>query len=640
MISKQVFSNPTVSLEELFPNCTQALLEPFKSLMDAEIKEQIHYEFEIAEKKHHKVSPILRLARPEDASEIIQIYKELYDATYPYKEMEDEDEVRKMIEDPNIQWVVYQDPNYNIAGCITFVLDLTNKRGYIRGFMLKKKYQGYIDITKAMIGSMLAMLHKYKDTIYTWYVENRTAHAKSQYSMWVCGIAPIGIYPNKDIFLGKVESDLMQILYDERALKKYRCTTTPSLISPINSCFQYSSERHNLGSYIKSDPVINLNKMKLKKLRKKLVKNVICDKFGYETITLSLKDSTSFFKFLYTPQVHNFEKTKYQVENLEELYIFTQAFLQCKDELDVRYCELFVSAYVPEHQQIFYDAGFRPRGYIPSWEYCENNDCFKDAILFSIFEGKMNKDIQLIKQGQELVQIIGLAQFSDVGSCIEVMETQTQDHEPIVEIMDTVSSIKSQKIVKHSIIGAMWAYLSLVFLSVLVATGFGYNIVTNTISDLGNSKSTPFPFIFDIACIIAGVITIPYNIFLHSASKSLTNSKAIHFTSRCGFLSGIIGGIGYLFLGVFSSDRSGPNGMLHGLCAMSAFTGFVFSILFFSLQFIFHAQKILKIFGICGVVTPMVILLLNFIQLTPLLEWVLLLSILLHIVPLNHWSVT
>lgn len=633
------FSNPIVSLEELFPNCTQALLKPFKNVMDSELKEQVHFDFEIAEKKQHKINPILRMARPEDAQEIIGIYKELYDGTYPYKEMEDEAEVRKMIDDPNVQWVIYQDPKYNIAGCITFVLDFTNKRGYIRGFMLKKKFQGHIDITRAMVGSMLAMLHKYKDSIYTWYVENRTAHAKSQYSMWVCGIAPIGIYPNKDIFMGKVESDLMQILYDERALKKHRCTTTPHLISPIDVCFQYSSNRYNLGSYTRNDPKITLNKLILNRLRKKLEKKVVADRFGYEEITLSLKGTDSFFTFLYTPQVQNFEKTKYHVESLEELYVFTQAFLQCKEELNVRYCELFVSAYSPEHQQVFFDAGFRPRGYVPSWEYCKDNDCFKDAILFSLFEGEMNKDIQLIEQGKELAQIIGLAQFSEAGKCIEVKNPKPDNLESVIEIMNTVSCLKSHKVVKHSILGAMWTYLSLVILSVIIATGFGYSMISNTISDLGNSGSTPFPFLFDVACIIAGIITIPYNLFLHSTSKSLTKSKIIHFTSRCGLLSGIIGGVGYLFMGVFSSDRSGPNGMLHGLCAMSAFSGFVFSILFFSIRFIFSPQKRAKLFGVCGVVIPFVILVLNLIQLTPLLEWMLLLSILFHIVPLNHWSV-
>ncbi|MFX1428297.1 MAG: GNAT family N-acetyltransferase, partial [Promethearchaeota archaeon] len=219
MLSNQLFTEHVVSLNELFPNFTQQFLEPFKNLKNPELSHEMLLDFEIIERgNRHKISPILRVAKPEDAKEITEIYKELYDGTYPYKEMEDVEEVRRLIQNPNIQWIIYQDPNYNIAGCITFVLDFGNKRGYIRGFMLKKKYQGYIDITKAMIGSMLGMIHKYKHKIYVWYVENRTAHSKSQYSMWVCGIAPIGFYPNKDIFLGKVESDLMQILYDERAL--------------------------------------------------------------------------------------------------------------------------------------------------------------------------------------------------------------------------------------------------------------------------------------------------------------------------------------------------------------------------------------------------------------------------------------
>lgn len=131
-------------------------------MIEPDIDSGIHLNFEIDDRRHkNKINPILRLARPEDAKDIIEIYKELYNGTYPYKEMEDEAEVRKMIEDPSVQWIIYQDPSFTIAGCITFVLDFENKRGYIRGFMLKKEYQGYLDITKAMIGSMIGMLHRY-----------------------------------------------------------------------------------------------------------------------------------------------------------------------------------------------------------------------------------------------------------------------------------------------------------------------------------------------------------------------------------------------------------------------------------------------------------------------------------------------
>jgi len=193
--------------------------------------------------------------------------------------------------------------------------------------------------------------------------------------------------------------------------------------------------------------------------------------------------------------------------------------------------------------------------------------------------------------------------------------------------------------VKHSILGAMWTYLSLVVLSVILASEFGYSIISHTISDLGNSGITPFPFVFDMACILAGIITIPYNLFLHKTSRTSPSSRLIHITSRCGLFSGIIGGIGYLFLGVFSSDRGGPNGLLHGLFAFLSFSGFVFSIFFFSIQFTTSKHPIVKIFGVCGGVIPIVMLVVNVIQLTPLLEWMLLVSIWIHIFPLNHWSV-
>ena len=257
-------------------------------------------------------------------------------------------------------------------------------------------------------------------------------------------------------------------------------------------------------------------------------------------------------------------------------------------------------------------------------------------VLFSIFDGEIDKDIQLIEQGKELVQNIGLAQFSKAREYLYVNNREPEIQESNLEIISSVSALRSRKAIKHSILGAMWTYFSLVVLSLMVASRFGYNILANTISDLGSSNITPFPFIFDIACIIAGIITIPYNLFLHHRSKISSSKRVVHITSYCGVIWGIIGGLGYLFLGVFSSDRGGPNGMLHGLCAFLSFLGFVLSIFFFSVQFVYRKGGISKIFGVCGLLIPIIV---NLIQLTPLLEWVLLLSIWFHIVPLNHWSV-
>jgi len=641
MLSKQLCSENVVSLRELFPNFTHEFLEPFKNVVDTEIRKEMHLDFEISEREHqHKISPILRLARPEDAKEITEIYKDLYNGTYPYKEMEDEREVRKLIEDPQVQWIIFQDPSYHIAGCITFVLNFENKRGYIRGFMLKKEYQGYIDITKAMIGSMLGMIQKFQNKIYNWYVENRTAHARSQYSMWVCGIAPVAFYPNKDVFFGKVESDLMQILYDERSLNTLRDQECPKIIPDVESCFQYSSKRYNLGTCIIEAPEIHLEPSKLRTVRKNIHKHISKDKFGYETITFTLKNSESYFQFIYTPQVQNFEKTSYKVKSLEELHVFVDEFIKCRRELAVRYCEVFVSAYKPEHQQIFYNAGLSSKGYIPSWKY--SNGVFKDQILFSIFDGTITQDIQLIHDGQELLQSLNLPYRYKYNEATDNFFLPPRER--IIHRISTLSALKLKRFFKMTLLVLMIAYLSLLFISLLVALEYDFNIITHTISDLGNSLSTPIPFLFDWACVIAGIITIPYNFFIRKSviykpAGSSLKAKILHSSSFIGISCGIIGGFGYICVGVFSLERAGPNGTFHGVCAVLAFFGFVFSILCFCLHAVLRHAYITKGFGICGVIIPSVLFMLNFIFNIPLLEWLLLFSILIHICPLNYWAV-
>jgi hypothetical protein len=420
MLSKQLFLEKSVSLSDLFPNFTHEFLEPFKDLATTEIKHEMHLDFEIVERKHHnKISPILQLAKPEDAEEITEIYKSLYEGTYPYKEMEDADEVRAMIESPTCEWVLFKDKSGTNVGCFTFVLDIVDKKGYIRGLMVKKEFQGKVDVIKAAIGSYIGMYSKYRDRIFRWYCENRTAHAKSQYALSIGGIKPIAFYPNKDIFNHKIESDIMHICYDERALREYRSSVIPKVIPQVKSCFNYSNMRYNIGSCHIESPKICLNKAKVRKLQNYFQKNVERDKFGYENITYSFENSRSYFEFLYTPTVQNFEKTKYKVKNLEELYVFIQEFLRCKNKLNVRYCEIFLSAYKPSHQQIFFEAGFIPQGYIPSWKWSSKSNTFKDSILFSKFDGKICENIKLIEQGQKLVQSLGLMKFSEAGKCIE-----------------------------------------------------------------------------------------------------------------------------------------------------------------------------------------------------------------------------
>ena len=153
-------------------------------------------------------------------------------------------------------------------------------------------------------------------------------------------------------------------------------------------------------------PDIKLNSSNISFIKKKIITEVIRDKYGYEEVKISIKGSDSYIKFLYTPTVKNFEKTTYEITNLEELFILVQEFKNYAKKLNIRYFEVFVSAYEPEHQKIFLDSKLCPRGYVPSWKYNQEKEIFEDYILFNYFEGEIDGNIQLIPEGEELLRCL------------------------------------------------------------------------------------------------------------------------------------------------------------------------------------------------------------------------------------------
>jgi len=320
--------------------------------------------------------------------------------------MEDESEICKMIKNSDVEWIVFKNKEEEIIGCFTFILNFEDKMGYLRGLNVKKKFLGKIDVLKAAMGSFLAMYSTYEDYIYRWYGESRTAHTKSQYALGAGGFKPIAFYPNKDVFYNKIESDILLICYDERALRQYRCNSIPKIIPAVYDCFLYSDKKYNLGSVQVKTPNIKLDPIKVKKIQNETIRKLIKDEFGYIEVKFFIKNSDSYFEFLYTPLVNNFEKVKFKVKNLEELFVFVKELKKCAKEFGVRYYEVYISAYKPKHQKIFYDAGLSPRGYIPSWKYDNLNDCFEDFILFNYYEGEIDKGIRLLEEGKELLNYL------------------------------------------------------------------------------------------------------------------------------------------------------------------------------------------------------------------------------------------
>lgn len=205
------------------------------------------------------------------------------------------------------------------------------------------------------------------------------------------------------------------------------------------------------------------------------------------------------------------------------------------------------------------------------------------------------------------------------------------------------------KLVKISTIAVIFTYIPLLIIGVIVAYMFGgtrigpgeYYIWTNWISDLGGSPFTPAPYLYDIACILAGILTLPMTFYMENLLVPLPEkpedyNKITRLRYRLGsyaFLFGIIGNLSYIGVGIFSEDRNYFG--LHGITSGGAFGGFTLSALFMGLIIVLYDVKIPKWIGIYGIFGPLTTFILFGIIGGPLWEWLLLFSILAWIIPLS-----
>ncbi len=191
------------------------------------------------------------------------------------------------------------------------------------------------------------------------------------------------------------------------------------------------------------------------------------------------------------------------------------------------------------------------------------------------------------------------------------------------------------KLVKTILLSGYFIYIVLLIGNVIIAYFFGYNILTNFISELGSAVVVPFPLFYDIISIFGGVITIFSNFYI--IKKFSSNLSFISgFFLRIGFLSGIIGAIGYVFLGIFSLDRAGPGELYHILAMGFSFAGYLTSIFFYSLHFFLTKDTVLKRVGVYGVTFPIIAVIVFGIIIIPITVWILLFSILSFLFLFNY----
>jgi len=366
------------------------------------------YNFENSNKKG-KIIPSLKFATEDDAEEITKVFKEVYENTYPYKQMENVSDIQNMIRSPNYYWIIFTIKPDIVVGCQGIRLDFENKIGNIFGFAFKKKFQQKVEISTASIASVVAPMHQFRNQILFWFAEVRSSFSSVQYIAKLTGLYPIGFLPNKDIFFNQVESEILFITYSQKILNGLRSSQKPQLITPAIFCYFYAFQKYDLGL-----PVIlndnnfeaELDSDKLENNRKLLLRRTERDKYGNELIKISIMGTSNYLQFLHYSNIQIVEKVDYNVSSLEALYVFIEEIKSIIRELKLRYMEVFLSAYDSTHQMLFYNAGFKPTGYVPAFKYNKDYNLYEDQLLFVYRENPLNKNTHLIRETEDFLKSI------------------------------------------------------------------------------------------------------------------------------------------------------------------------------------------------------------------------------------------
>ncbi len=357
--------------------------------------------------KEQKLTPTVQFAKLEEAQSISEIFQQVYQNTYPYKELENAQEIRKMIEDPNYHWIVFKINKTEVIGCAGIKFNASIKSVYLHGFTIKKEFQGLSSLPKLLMAAWIALLKKYEKRALMYFGEARSAHSKSQSLSDYIGLKPIAFFPKKDIFFNRDESEFLLILYDEDTITKYRRKEIPKIIPRVLTCYYYARERYQLEfPEIFDHLTLNFDDKIIQTIKQNLTYQEEKDNLGNSVITISINNSDAYVSFLHQPQVRIFEKINYNVSNKEQLFVFIEEVKQLVKKLNIRYLELYASAYHPIQQAMLYNAGLKPFGYVPCFKYLKEENIFEDQVVFIYYEGKVNGNLKMIPETENFLKAI------------------------------------------------------------------------------------------------------------------------------------------------------------------------------------------------------------------------------------------
>jgi hypothetical protein len=176
-------------------------------------------------------------------------------------------------------------------------------------------------------------------------------------------------------------------------------------------------------------------------------------------------------------------------------------------------------------------------------------------------------------------------------------------------------TFKDYEFIKRTSKYAIHIYVSFLIIASFFAIYFGketFLVFNNLISHLGFYEYTPFPFIFNLACILSGILFIPFflNLFwrlkqhFREGCLSMKYDRFFRNFSSAALYSGILGSVGLIGQGIFNMGFI----FMHMIFSTLAFGGFVFLGFFMGWIILIYDLEISINLGLYGVISTLLLL--------------------------------
>ncbi|MHA1301226.1 MAG: GNAT family N-acetyltransferase [Candidatus Helarchaeota archaeon] len=337
-----------------------------------------------------------RNLREDDAEKIVKLFNIIYNGNYPLQEYLDVDWIKSQVGNPNRYFKVFEDDEHNFLGCGVIDFDPDNGILYGGRTVIYPEFQGKGILGSCGMATTRQIMQELNGKVKIFYGTSRMVPGDTgmQRTLEKIGFRPIAFLPDLDTGVGERESEIFQALIFSHAFKKRR--KNPVLLTEFKSIVTAVRKQYRQVRDCTFTEVADIPEPK-----KKIIIGTFEDVHEYYVyLTLSCcKDKIS---IKINPKSESAEVLEYQCYNKPIFLVILKKLISKLKCRNIKYLEVYVSAYEPEVQKVFLQAGLKATGYIPVFGTV--GDVYEDRVLMVWIPGKiLTKNLEFTPRSWEFI---------------------------------------------------------------------------------------------------------------------------------------------------------------------------------------------------------------------------------------------